>query len=110
MQGSMRCGHVLNVDDEYLSSSQAFIRSLFSGLQANGRSSGRVGGTVRCGHEQVVPDGASHPWLISRTMLIASWPAALSPILSRHGKVCARTPSWSRVSYDSYMVWTALLT
>ena len=65
---------------------------------------------INRGHEQVVPGGASHPWLISRTMLIASWPAALSPVLSRRGKVCARTPSWSRMSYDRYMVWTALLT
>ena len=42
MHGIARCGQVLNVDDAYVSSSQVFIRLLFSGVQANGRVLGRV--------------------------------------------------------------------
>ena len=43
---------VLNVEDAYLSRSQRFIRSLFSGVQGNGRTVGLPGGACRSGQWQ----------------------------------------------------------
>jgi hypothetical protein len=40
MHGNARCGHMLNVDEEYRASSHAFMRSLFCGVQGNGRVTG----------------------------------------------------------------------
>ena len=53
MQGSGRWGQVLNVEAPYLSRSQAFIFSLFSGKHGNGSSAGQSSGAVRCWQEHV---------------------------------------------------------
>ena len=45
MLGNARCGHVLNVEEAYLSSNHAFIRLLLSGVHGKG-SSGGGGGVV----------------------------------------------------------------
>ena len=54
MHGNGWWGQVLNVDEAYRARSQAFIRSLFSGVHGNGSAVGRVGGAVRLGHEHGV--------------------------------------------------------
>ena len=43
MLGYARCGHVLNVEEAYLSSNHAFIRPLLSGVHGKGSSEGRGG-------------------------------------------------------------------
>lgn len=77
MHGNARWGHVLNVEDAYLSSSHFFIRSLFSGVHGNGSSVGGCGATSRMGHEHVgSPEGRGvlHPSLIDRVALIGGSP------------------------------------
>ena len=63
MHDNARCGHVLNVDEEYRASSHAFMPSLFSGVQGNGRAGGHERGS--CG---VL--GALQPLLSDRAALI----------------------------------------
>ena len=52
MHGKGRCGHVLKVDFEYLSSNQLCMRSLFSGIGSKGNVLGLGGIDSRCGHLQ----------------------------------------------------------
>ena len=64
---------MLNVDEAYRSSSQPFIRPLLSGVQGNGNSAGRGGGTVRWGHEHCASCcllGAVQPLLMDLVVLI----------------------------------------
>lgn len=51
MHGSARWGHVLNVEEAYLSSNQASIRSLFSGVGGNGNVDGHGGAAACWGQE-----------------------------------------------------------
>ena len=47
MLGNARRGHVLNVEEAYLSSNHTFISPLVSGVQGKGSSGGRAGGAAR---------------------------------------------------------------
>ena len=111
MHGNARCGHVLNVDEEYRASSHAFMRSLFSGVQGNGMAGRRGGATSRWGHEHGSCGvlGALQPLLSYRAALIdagsddasesAIWVLSLGvPALSMGGKSFARRPRLSNVS------------
>ena len=53
MDGRGLWGHVLNVDFEYLFSSQLLILLLFSGIGSNGSSVGFGGTDSRIGHRQL---------------------------------------------------------
>ena len=64
MHGGARWGHVLNVEEAYLSRNQASIRSLFSGVGRNGNADGRRGAAARWGQEHGASPGvpsASQP-------------------------------------------------
>ena len=41
MLGNARCGHVLNVEEAFLSSNHTFIRPLLSGVHGKGSPEGR---------------------------------------------------------------------
>ena len=73
--GSARCGHVLKVEEEYLSSSHALILSLLVGMHGNGSSASR-GGVASCwGHEHVASYEeleAMHPLLKDCSVLTIS--------------------------------------
>ena len=43
MLGNARCGHLLNVEEAYLSSNHAFIHPLLSGVHGKGSSEGSGG-------------------------------------------------------------------
>ena len=109
MHGSARWGHVLNVEEAYLSRNQASIRSLFSGVGGNGNADGRGGAAARWGQEHGaslgVP-GAPQPLLISLVALmqgglrgvLESFPSPRLLLSSKDGKSFARIP---RLSIES---------
>ena len=57
MQGSGRCGQVLNVDEAKVCNNHSFILSLFDGKHTYGNFFGLYGTTyMRTGHVQVIQD------------------------------------------------------
>ena len=66
IQGSGRCGQVLNVDEANVGSNHSFILSLLAGTHENGKSFGLYGTTVPTGQVQGnsgLDDGSEHPAL-----------------------------------------------
>ena len=108
IHGSARWGHVLNVEEAYLSRSQASIRS-FSCVGGNGNADGRGGAAAVWGQEHDASPGvpgASQPQLISRVALmqgglrgvLGSSPSSRPLESSNDGKSFARIP---RLSIES---------
>ena len=119
---SARCGHVLKVEEAYLSSSHALILSLLVGMHGNGSSAGRLGVGSSWGHERVASYEvleAMHPLLMDRSVLTVSDSCTVSEVLVSliwlsdfrdNEKIADRTPRLSSDSYDRYIDFTELLT
>ncbi len=115
---------MLNVDDPYRSSSQAFILSLFADTHGKGSSVGRGGGTDRWGQEHVSlcarwcdqqPSLLGLMALMGGGVCAALWVAGSGDsvhvfVISHDGKSRERKPRLSRDSYDRYISLTELLT
>ena len=134
MHGMCWWGQVLKVDALYRSSNQAAIRSLFSGVQSNGRDVGRGGTDVRSGHEQGAFPSVSvalHPPLTERDVLVDGFEVPFPPsdltrscfsvsnvslfaltfdVAPPPGKSADSMPRSSIVSYERYIECTELLT